>query len=75
LKNAGILLVEILRDKCDFCGCCVGVCPADAIELKEAELIILEERCSNCAKCVWVCPFEALKFNYGLKALRAGGGV
>jgi len=39
-KN-GKLMIEILPDKCDFCGCCVGVCPEDAIELKEAEIFIL----------------------------------
>ncbi|MDP4173045.1 MAG: 4Fe-4S binding protein [Bacteroidota bacterium] len=58
-----MILIEILPDKCDFCGCCVGVCPEDAIELKEAEIRIIEELCTNCAKCVWCCPFEVLKFN------------
>ncbi|MBU2505301.1 MAG: 4Fe-4S binding protein, partial [Bacteroidetes bacterium] len=51
-----MLLIEILPDKCDFCGCCVGVCPEDAIELKEAEISIIEDRCTNCVKCVWSCP-------------------
>ena len=61
-KN-GKLMIEILPDKCDFCGCCVGVCPEDAIELKEAEIFIIDERCTNCAKCVWSCPIEVIKFN------------
>ena len=34
--KTGKLLIEIIPNKCDFCGCCVGVCPEDAIELKEA---------------------------------------
>ena len=58
-----MLLIEILHAACDYCGCCVGVCPEDAIELEEARLEIVEERCTNCAKCVWVCPFEALVFH------------
>lgn len=58
-----MLLIEILPNKCDFCGCCVGVCPEDAIELKEAEIKIDENLCTNCSKCVWVCPIEVLKFN------------
>jgi len=58
-----MLLIEIYSNKCDFCGCCVGVCPEDAIELKEAEIHIFEELCTNCSKCVWSCPVEALKFN------------
>ena len=56
-------MIEILPNKCDFCGCCVGVCPEDAIELKEAEISIIEELCTNCVKCVWSCPIEVLKFN------------
>ncbi|MBK7227804.1 MAG: 4Fe-4S binding protein [Ignavibacteriales bacterium] len=55
-------MIEILPDKCDFCGCCVGVCPEDAIELKEAEIFIIDERCTNCSKCVWSCPIEVIKF-------------
>lgn len=58
-----MLLIDIIPNTCDFCGCCVGVCPEDAIELEEARISIVEERCTNCAKCVWVCPFEALAFN------------
>lgn len=58
-----MLMIEILPNKCDYCGCCVGVCPEDAIELKEADIKISEELCTNCAKCVWVCPYEVLKFN------------
>jgi Fe-S-cluster-containing hydrogenase component 2 len=41
----------------------VGVCPEDAIELKESEITISEELCTNCAKCVWSCPIEVLVFN------------
>ena len=67
-----MLLIELIPDTCDYCGCCVGVCPEDAIELREASIEIIEDRCTNCAKCVWVCPFDALKFN---KPARAGETV
>ena len=62
-KKELMLLIEILPNKCDFCGCCVGVCPEDAIELKEAEIKIDAALCTNCSKCVWSCPIEVLKFN------------
>jgi Fe-S-cluster-containing hydrogenase component 2 len=61
--KTGKLLIHILEQKCDFCGCCVGVCPEDAIELKEAFIRIIDERCTNCSKCVWSCPIEVIKFN------------
>ncbi len=59
----GKLLIEIIPDRCDFCGCCVGVCPEDAIELKEAEIRIIAENCTNCSKCIWSCQIEVIKFN------------
>ncbi len=68
VKGNTVLLIDIKPNTCDFCGCCVGVCPEDAIELHEARIAIIEERCTNCAKCVWVCPFEVLVFNKPEKA-------
>jgi NAD-dependent dihydropyrimidine dehydrogenase PreA subunit len=61
--KTGKLLIEIQTDKCDFCGCCVGVCPEDAIELKEASITIIDGQCTNCSKCVWSCPVEAILFS------------
>ena len=61
-KN-GKLMIDIIQDKCDYCGCCVGVCPEDAIELKESFIRIIDERCTNCSKCVWSCPYEVILFN------------
>jgi len=65
-----VLMIEILPDKCDFCGCCVGVCPEDAIELKEAEINIIDARCTNCSKCIWSCPIEVFLFNRGGVSLK-----
>lgn len=63
MAKSGKLMIAILPDKCDFCGCCVGVCPEDAIELKEAAISIIAPLCTNCSKCIWSCPIEVLKFN------------
>jgi len=29
-----------INDTCDFCGCCVAVCPVDSIDLYEARIEI-----------------------------------
>jgi MinD superfamily P-loop ATPase len=57
------ILIEVIHSRCDLCGCCVGVCPEDALELNNKELKIIELRCTSCCKCVWSCPVEALLFN------------
>ena len=60
LTNKDRQVVTYDRMRCDFCGACVGVCPADAIVLWEADLEIVEEQCIGCLKCVYVCPYRAL---------------
>ncbi len=56
------ILINIEENKCDFCGCCVGVCPVDCIELKEADISIDQDICIDCKLCVYVCPIEVLEY-------------
>jgi Fe-S-cluster-containing hydrogenase component 2 len=51
-------MIEIKPNKCDYCGCCVGVCPVDCIELKESDISIVNEICIDCKLCLYICPIE-----------------
>jgi len=53
-------MIEVADNKCDFCGCCAGVCPVNCIEIKEADIIIDHQVCINCDICVFICPIEVL---------------
>jgi len=53
-------VIQMKRNKCDFCGTCVGVCPENCIELLETDLIVDHELCTRCEKCVLICPVNAL---------------
>lgn len=56
--------MKIIRPKpdlCDFCGTCVAVCPSDAIDLFEAQIVIIMNKCTLCQNCIKVCPIEALE--------------
>lgn len=53
--------IDYHRKRCDFCGTCVAVCPADAIRLDEADLTIDENCCMACLACVIICPLGALE--------------
>jgi len=46
---------------CDFCGTCVAVCPTDAIELFEAQIVIIQDKCIKCWNCIQICPLGALE--------------
>jgi ferredoxin len=48
------------HERCDFCGCCVAVCPVDCIDLHEAQLFIDRQICILCGFCPKACPVEAL---------------
>ncbi|MBC8213688.1 MAG: 4Fe-4S binding protein [Candidatus Marinimicrobia bacterium] len=54
-------MINIKKNKCDFCGTCVSVCPVDCIELKEASISINNEICTDCKLCVEICPIEVLE--------------
>jgi ferredoxin len=48
---------------CDLCGGCVGICPADCIEMDERSLRIIGPDCIKCGFCIPVCPVKALSWN------------
>lgn len=54
-------MIKIKPNKCDFCGCCVGVCPVDCIELKEADIAIDYDICIDCKLCLYICPIEVFE--------------
>ena len=54
-------MIEIIENKCDFCGSCVAVCPPDCIDLKESLISIQHDVCIDCNLCVYICPIEVLE--------------
>lgn len=47
---------------CVACGCCVKVCPRDAIEIwRGIAARIDEELCVGCGKCAMECPASVIE--------------
>ena len=45
------------KDSCVSCGCCIKVCPKDAIEVKNGICAYIDnDLCIGCGKCVVECP-------------------
>lgn len=52
--------LKFIPDRCDYCGCCVAVCPVDCVELEESILTLDLETCILCGNCPKACPVGAL---------------
>lgn len=55
--------LRINRDKCCYCGGCVGVCPDDALVLMDTELKVDTEKCTLCRNCLLFCPVDAIEID------------
>lgn len=53
--------MKVNRTKCLYCGGCVGICPANALELDETILKVDEKKCTKCGLCVKFCPVGAIR--------------
>lgn len=54
-------MIEIDRYTCGYCGACVSVCPADALELVGTWIKLDLAKCTSCKACVNICPLGALE--------------
>ncbi|MBN2250493.1 MAG: 4Fe-4S binding protein [Candidatus Altiarchaeota archaeon] len=52
--------IDIDRARCCYCGGCVGVCPQNALELREAILYVDDDKCIGCGICAKFCPVDAI---------------
>jgi len=52
-------MITVDRDRCCHCGACVGVCPPDALWLREV-IIEVNEKCTGCGLCIKICPAGAI---------------
>jgi len=51
-------------DRCEQCGKCAEVCPADAIYLRGRRVYINPAKCIGCATCIAVCEQGAIEVNW-----------
>ena len=53
-------MIEIVENKCDYCGACVSVCPVDCISVSESNIKIDDVVCIDCDLCTYICPLDVL---------------
>nr|MBU1328091.1 DUF362 domain-containing protein [Candidatus Omnitrophota bacterium] len=55
---------HIIDKKCTACGCCVKICPAQAISFKKEKAFISQAKCIGCGECLCACKFYAISINW-----------
>ena len=60
------LIVNIIEDKCQNCGCCVKICRHRVLENavvngKSCTFVSRPEKCTVCGRCVMICPNQAIE--------------
>jgi len=56
-----MFLPRIEEEKCNNCGECVDVCPADVLVVEgQITVVAVPQECLGCESCVSVCPTEAI---------------
>jgi thioredoxin reductase/ferredoxin len=60
--HAGVKLkVNVNKEKCVGCACCVNACPTAVLEIvSHKSSVTKEENCTSCRECEKVCPSGAL---------------
>ena len=53
---------QVDQDACVACGCCVKVCPLQAIEIVRGVMAqVRQDKCVGCGKCARECPASVIK--------------
>ncbi|MFH1854115.1 MAG: DUF362 domain-containing protein [Candidatus Omnitrophota bacterium] len=55
---------HIIAEKCTACGCCIKICPVNAIAVSQ-KANIDQSKCIGCGECLCACKFDAIFINWG----------
>ncbi|MBU0548987.1 MAG: DUF362 domain-containing protein [Candidatus Omnitrophica bacterium] len=55
---------HIIKDNCVICGCCIEICPVNAISAKDDKAFIDSSVCLGCGECLSACKFNAVSINW-----------
>ncbi len=59
-ETCSVLVPEIDKEKCNYCGKCSQICEFNAIAVFNNNAIIFQELCHSCGLCSLACPEKAI---------------
>lgn len=60
-KPVPVLVPNVDRQKCSFCGVCSDVCQYNAIAVLQDRVLVFPSLCHSCGCCRWMCPEQAIE--------------
>jgi MinD superfamily P-loop ATPase len=61
-ENVDVMIPEINKEKCNYCGKCSEFCKYNALAVVKKEVLVFPELCHSCGGCDLVCPEDAVKY-------------
>ncbi len=58
--DANVLVPNIDKEKCTFCGLCQKICEYNALVVLKDNVMVLPELCHSCGGCSLLCPEKAI---------------
>ncbi len=55
---------SVIANKCHACGCCMAICPAQAISFVKDKAFIDQKYCLGCGECICACKFDCIYINW-----------
>ena len=56
---------SVIENKCASCGCCIELCPVNAISYKSSSKASIDKAlCIGCGECLCACKFDAIYVNW-----------
>lgn len=59
-EPVNILVPEVVKDKCTYCGMCAQVCAYNAIAVISNYVLTFSQLCHGCGACSYLCPEKAI---------------
>lgn len=61
-EDVTVMIPEIDKEKCDYCGKCSEFCMYNALAVVPSDVLVFPELCHSCGGCELVCPQNAINW-------------
>jgi len=63
IEDVMVMIPEIDKEKCDYCGRCSEFCMYNALAIVPSDVLVFPDLCHSCGGCELVCPRDAVSWH------------